>query len=580
VTPDEPPVPDEIEFLGLAEPSHHESETVSTTPSRRNALAVVAALVVAALGIAGLAASGSDETTPSTTAPATPTTAPDRAEEQATIRRSDDGPTAAVGAGPTLVWQRVETSTDATNFAWVGDSFYATGGAADVLIRPGPGGASLTLLGASDESIDRSIVSSTEVFSRSPTNPDVLYFPTNSRLQTLDIVPIAPPRSDLVELSTTLAVERLGDRVLVLQTTLTVLDVEQFRLRFETSVDTVFDVTLSASSITVEGGDQSEDLPIADLDLSTDELQALRSLGQSTQVLSAGTIGGDADPVVLAMDRVDWLAVVGDEFVIGGDRLWRSPNGVDWEEALGDTPRFGGLNPPGPDGVLTGLAFEGDDGFLTTSSDAGRSWARQARPMQNTWATTSAFPIVAMTGWQEESFVPSIADWVVLAPSFELRIVGDAERFELLDRSGTLILSGAPSDPSTGFRFVPGSPDVWFVDPRSGEEIARFPQSVFASAFAAARTLDGEPQLVAFADLTSPGDETLEWSLMRVDELFGPQALAVDFIAGADWLLANVTTVTGRDLYVAEVPLGVARPASERRHPTHGEMSRDDAQGD
>ena len=567
--------PDEVELLNVAEPVAEVSETVTTETSRGGALAIIAALALAALGVAALTTSGADEAAPPTT---TPTPAPDLPDTQTSTPR-DGGPTAVVGDGPMLDWERIEAEVDATMFVWVGDNFYATGGTADMLLRPGPNGVSVSFLGTGDESIDRSMKSSSEVFSRSPTNPDVLYFPANSRLQTLGIASIPPGRSELVEPSTTLAVERLGDRVLVLQSTAGVLDVIQFRSRIDTDVDPIFDISVSPSTLTVQGGEQTDELPIVDLDLSAEDLTALGSLGQPAQVLSVGTVGGEAEPVALPMSRIDWLAVVGDEFVIGGDQLWRSSDGIDWEQAVGDTPRFGGLNAPGPDGVLTGLAFEGDDGYLTVSTDAGRSWTRLARPMENTWAMQSTHPIVAMTGWQEEPFTPTVSDWAVLTPTYELRIIGDGDSFELLDRSGDMLLSGATGDPSSGFRFTPGSAGVWFVDPATGEEIVRFPQSAFASAFAAARTLDGQPQLVAFANLTSPRDETLEWSLARVNELFGPEALAVDFIPGNGWLLADVTTTTGRELYIAAIPTP-ARPPSERRHPTAADMSRQLAEQD
>ncbi len=576
---DRPSVTDEIELLDVAMPAAAStvSEMVTNRGPKRNGLAIVVALAVAAVGVSALATSGSDQAAPPTTPPTTlPTTS--TTEPATTERRADGALSAVIGAGPSLIWQPIDFEIDATSFEWVDGSFFATGGTNDVLIQPGPSGAGLTLFGTDNESINRSIQSGTAVFGRSPTNPDVLVFPTESSFEAIEITPISTSGSDLVELSTALAVERIGDRVLVLQSTITVLDVDRFRSRTATDIDPIFDVTVDQFSLIVRGNDLSERLTIADLDLSADDLDALRTLGESVQVLSVGQIGAETQQVGPPISRIDWIAVVNEEFVVGGNELWRSSDGTDWQQSLGDTPQFGGLNPPGPDGVLTGLAFEGDAGFLTFSISAGRSWSRLSRPMENTWTIDSAAPVIAMTGWQEEPFVPGLADWVVLTPKFELRIGGDDDSFELLDRSGVVILSGDSGDPSSGFRFVPGSPDVWFVDPTSGEEIARFPQSLFASAFAAARTLEGQAQMVAFADVSESIDDTVEWSLTRVNELFGPDALAVDFVPGAGWFLADVTTTTGRELYLAEIP--TSRPPSSRRHPTRAEISQLQAERD
>lgn len=563
------PINEDIELLDVSEPAAQTAEVVTVSGSRWNSLAIVAALVVGAVGIAALASSGSDQapppTAPPTTSPAPPTTA--------TERLSDRAPSAVIGEGPALEWRQINADIDATRFEWVDESFFGSGGTTDVFIEPLLGGAFDVSFVEADDLTDRSVRSSSDVI-RVTNDPLALMFSDIGSIDVVTVASIVPPASDLVTASTTVAAERIGDLVLVLQSTATFLDIEAFRARVDTDMDPIFGVSLEQATLTVSGDGRDEVIAVADLDLSIEDRAALQDLGNPVQVLSVGTIGSETGPVDSPTSRIDWIAAIGDEFAVGGDQLWRSSNGVDWEQTSAETPRFGGLNAPGPDGVLNGLTFEGDAGFLTMSTDVGRSWNQLARPFENTWTIDSAFPIVAMTGWQDEPSVPRTGEWIVLSPRFELRINGEEGTFELLDREGNTVLSGPSSDPTSGFRFIPGSTDVWFVDPASGEEIARFPQSMFASAFAAARSLDGQPQLVAFANVM--GGPTLEWSLTRVTELFGPDALAVDITPGPGWLLADVTTTTGRELYLAEMPVTVVRSLSERRHPTHGDMARAD----
>lgn len=563
------PINEDIELLDVSEPAAQTAEVVTVSGSRRNSLAIVAALVVGAVGIAALASSGSDQapppTAPPTTSPAPPTTA--------TERLSDRAPSAVIGEGPALEWRQINADIDATRFEWVDESFFGSGGTTDVFIEPLLGGAFDVSFVEADDLTDRSVRSSSDVI-RVTNDPLTLMFSDIDSIDVVTVAPIVPPASDLVTASTTVAAERIGDLVLVLQSTATFLDIEAFRARVDTDMDPIFGVSLEQATLTISGDGRDEVIAVADLDLSIEDRAALQDLGNPVQVLSVGTIGSETGPVDSPTSRIDWIAAIGDEFAVGGDQLWRSSNGVDWEQTSAETPRFGGLNAPGPDGVLNGLTFEGDAGFLTMSTDVGRSWNQLARPFENTWTIDSAFPIVAMTGWQDEPSVPRTGEWIVLSPRFELRINGEEGTFELLDREGNTVLSGPSSDPTSGFRFIPGSTDVWFVDPASGEEIARFPQSMFASAFAAARSLDGQPQLVAFANVM--GGRTLEWSLTRVTELFGPDALAVDITPGPGSLLADVTTTTGRELYLAEMPVTVVRSLSERRHPTHGDIARAD----
>lgn len=558
----------DIEILDAAAPdpsgAGEPAETADDGGSRWNGLLALGAVALAAAGIASLA-SGGDEaaappTSPPTTQPAPPTT-------DSALNSSDgDQLTATIGDGPQLDWQRVNLTSDAAEFLWVEDRFISAGGTWDNTITPGSSGASTVIRPPNDSPIRSS---SLVTGSGADQNPSSLIFGRPGEQRSIEIEAVLGPFSPLVTPSITVAAELRGDDVIVLQTHVGILDVDAFRARTGIDFNPIFGISVEGSQVTVFGPKEQVTISAAEGGLTAEDVADLAMIGNQTQRLSVGPLGGVAEAVDIDLERIDWIAVVGDEFIAGGTELRRSTNGVDWVATGDDTPRLGGLAAPGPDGVLTGLAFDGDEGLFTTSINAGRSWLNIARPFENTWRAYSSLPIIAMTGWDDGPFVETPLDWRVLTPKVELSISGTNDSFELRDRNGTTLLSGLTNDPASGFRFAPGSPDIWFVDPVTGVEIARIPQTRFGASIAAARTLDGDPQLVAFTDLEQPGNAQ-EWSVTPVNELFGADALAVAFTPGDGWFLADVTTTTGRELYVAKAPLHV-RSRSER-HPTHGDI--------
>ncbi len=562
---------DEIELLGVAWPEDtaESAETLTTGRSKGNVVLVLGALVVVAFAVAAL---GSDSTRDA--GPSTPTTIPPTSSAPpSTEALVPDRPVAQIGGGPELVWQRVEFDFDATDFEWVEDGFLGQAGESDYVL--GSNGT-LTVSESRSAAGEAPIRSSARVRGDGTDNPSELTF-VGLEQERVDVIPMVIPDSDLVDVGVRLAVERKGDQVLILQTLRGVLDVERFNEQFDIDDPLISSLMVSPSAVIVSGDDGVETLPIEGLELSAADLVALRTIEEPVHQLSVAEVNGTATLVEVDLDRIDWIAAIGDDFVVGGAELRRSADGMNWQQTGVDTPRFGGLLPPGPDGVMVGLAFDADQNLVTTSADGARTWDDVPSPLTNVWQFSSVAPVIAITGWMDEAFVPSPAGWSVLTPAFELRVGADDDSFALLTRSGTPLLSGFSRDPSSGFRFAPGSDDIWFVDPTTDVEIARFPRLLFAAAFAASRTLDGQPQLIALADV-SRGDP-IEWSLTRVNELFGPEALAVDFIPGDGWFLADVTTMTGRELYLAEVP-AATRPLSERRHPTYAEMSRGLAEQD
>lgn len=561
---------DEIELLDVhqTEAAAPSTETLSSGGSRSGTLAVVAALAVAALGIAGLASNGSDEAAAPTTSPITAPAPSTTVVEDSTT--NGDRVVAQIGDGPELVWDRVEVEVGATAFRWLSDSFVGSSRLTDYRLRPN---RSLTVSVGGLAGPEPEIQSSSPVIGDGSTNPSELVFPdpTARDVARVTITPMPTALSDLVEPKVELAVERIGERTLVLQTAAGVLNIDEFRLRTGISLDPIFDVVVSAVEIAAYSDDREEIVSIALLDLSDADLAALRIVDEPEQRLSIIDADGTIETVQLELGQISWLAVVDDEFIIGAEELWRSADGRSWEPTSDETPRFGGLRAPGSDGVLFGLAFSPSDGFITTSTDAGRTWRRFPRPMNNTWTISSVSPIIATTGWASDPPIQTPAAPSVITADFELRFDSEGASFELSTRDGTTLLSGGTGDPASGFRFVPGSSDIWFVDPATGTEIARFDRSEFTAALATSLTLSGDAQLVGFADV-SRNTGNPEWSLTPVNELFGPDALSVEFVPGDGWFLASVITTTGRELYVAEVP--ASRLSSSNRHPTQPEMSR------
>lgn len=572
----------DIEFIDAVVPGQpDEAETVTTPASGRGGLAALALVAVIGLGIASLA-SGSDDFSPETTE-APPTTTEPQPDEAALedISTGEEAPTFTLGAGPPLVWRAVPTDTAANNWRWVEDRFIGIDDERSLELVPGTDNSRLASFFPPIGGID--INSTSSVFGDGTSSPSQLTFSSPPSLEpsgpSIMIDPLAPPANELVDFQTEIAAERRDDDVLVLQTVTAVLNIEAFRSRTGITLDPIFGIEIDDAEISLFGTGESESIPVAEIGLTDADLAALRLINEPITVVSFGLLGGSAEVVDIDLARIDWIAVVDDEFVAGGNELRRSVDGINWQSTSEDTPRFGGLLVPSADDVLTGLSFEQSDSFITLSDDAGRTWRPVASPMSNTWQVSSSFPVLAATGWTNNSFLETPEDWSVFTPRFELRITNSDDSFELLDRNGTVLLSGLTGDPSSGFRFVPGSLDIWFVDPATGVEVARFDRTLFNSSLGAAQTIAGNPQLVAFADMSAAATSH-EWSLTPVNELFGEQALSVEFVAGNGWLLADVTTSTGRDLFVAEVPDAdpLARPLGERRHPTYADLAREQAE--
>lgn len=519
------------------------------TGRRSSAGAVILAAVVAAVGIAALTNGDEDgaEPIPATTPPPTPSTT-------ATLpplptRRSG----ALIGDGPSLEWQRVNWETSAPEFQWIGDAFLGSEGDSYALVRPSPRGANVVIRTSAVDGGEATVISSSEVLAFDGPNPSRLIVYTRAGSRFIDLDPMMVPGSDLVTTEYDLAVEVNDDRALILQTASGVLNTSEFRSRTGIDLPTIYGIGLTSTLLTAFGEDGEASVELADLDLSADDLEALRSIERQRQTLTLADLETGATELVgPRFGEIEWLATVGDEFMIGGNELAHSTDGTTWQRAADDAPRFG-VPAPGPDGTLIAVDFPGEDPVLTRSTDAGRGWAQTPAPIRNPWSLVSVGDVVAATGWQTFEFGSSASTWSVLTNDFELAITASEQRFELLTRAGDLILSGLFGDPESGFRSTAGSSDMWFVDPETGDEIARFTQRQIASSFAAERTLAGDPQLIAISEW-EPGDANPEWSLRPVTNVFGSDALAVSFVAGDGWLMADVTTRSGRELYLAEAP--------------------------
>lgn len=543
--------PDEIEILDVAaEPTAAETESVATISSSR--WIPVAVVLALALGVAALAtAGGNDAAAPSTTTEPTPSVTVSTPTTTQPTSRSVQ-PLFAVGDGPSVEWQRVDVDTAATEFRWFDDGFLGleSDGSA-VLIRPNDAGGSITSLVGADT--DTPVRSSEPVIGEPADNPALLRFLGGPEIP---IEPMPAPPSDIVSQQIRVATTRIGDRVLVHQSTTWVLDIDEFRRRSGATIGTIFGIEVRSTQLILTGLTTEENITIADTALTGADIEALEQLETPINRLSLSIDGGQAQPVTIDMPWIDWIASIGDEFVVGGALVLRSGDGVTWEETSDETPRFGGVGSPGPDGVLAGLDFEQDAGFLTLSTDAGRAWNRFGRPLDDPWQITSASPLIALTGWQGAPRPSTLSPLVLLTAEWRLSIEEASNTFELARRNGAVVLSGPTDDPATGFRYAPGSQDIWFVDPTTGDELARIPLISLASAVASARTNEGDPQLLAIADRSVLTDGVIEWSVTPITQLFGPDALAAEIIAGEGWLLADVTTAEGRQLHTAQITTG------------------------
>lgn len=543
---------DDIELIDVDddERSTSATEQVSTSTRRTGGLAV-AAVAAVALGVAALAGTG-PEAPPTTEAPSTTEPPPPPRSTDGAVAEVDRGPTAFVGDGPELIWQSVDVDIQAGEFRWADGGFFALTPSSALLIEPTPrDGANTTTLEGTEP--DRFATSSELVVIESSDSEVELLFlePGQPRLA---LPPSTAPVTDLVTVRFTYTVERRDADVVVLEQARASLDVERFRDRLALDAEVIFSVEINPTVITASTPTGRERVPIDAVDLSPDDLAGLLLINEPTERFFTGQLGGMASVIEVGIQRADWIAVIDDDFLVGGSGLWRSSDGVDWEPITTDTPPFSGLPRPGPDGRINGLAFEADAGFFTSSTDLGTSWQRTARVLDDTWQVVTSDPIVAMTGWSGVPERATSSPERILTPTHELLIDQGGQTFELFDRSGSLLSAGRLDDPTSGFRFVPGAMSFDFFDPTTGMQLADIDLDRFSRSVAAQRTTSGDPQLIAVADLRRRADDAQEWGLAPITDVFGPDALAVDLSAGEGWLLADVLTETGRAIYLSEVP--------------------------
>ncbi len=72
-----------------------------------------------------------------------------------------------------------------------------------------------------------------------------------------------------------------------------------------TDIDPIFDVSVGQFDLMVRGSELTKTFPFTELDLSDDDLDALRNLGESVQVLSVGQIGAETQQVGPPISRID-----------------------------------------------------------------------------------------------------------------------------------------------------------------------------------------------------------------------------------------------------------------------------------
>ena len=516
--------------------------------------AMIIAALVATIGIATLVRGGAQETTEQSPATTNPQQPPDASSVDSTLPplpvRANG---AVVGDGPTLEWHVVSSDTAAPEFRWIDAGFLASERDHDIVIRPTQTGADVTIQ-TSAVAPGRAIVTGrSAVVTFDGPNPSQLVFYARGGSRTIDLDPLLAPASDLITTEFAIDVEVNGSRALILQSATGVLNADEFRSRTGIELTTIYGVGLTSTLLTAFGEDGESSVELADLELTDADEAALRSIQNPIQVLTvADFASGTGEPGDADVGQIDWLASVGNEFLVQGNELARSVDGLLWERTDPTTPRFG-VAEPSPDGTLVAADYPGEDPVVVRSTDAARQWEQTPAPIRNPWSLVGVADIAATTGWQAFDFGSTASAWSVLTNDFELAVNASEQRFELLTRDGLLVLAGLFGDPESGFRNTAGSNDIWFVDPETGDEIARFTQMQIAASFAAGRTLAGDPQLVAMTDW-APGGRDPEWSLTPVTDVFGADALAVSFVAGDGWLLADVTTRSGRELFLAKIP--------------------------
>lgn len=551
-------VGDEIELLDVGSSGSSEVVEVVSNPSSSRVLTLLG--VIAALAAIFFLSSG-DNAAPEETSPSSTTAPPDTItsmESQLTNREAAlTSLGIVIGDGPDLQWHPVDGVLDTPWFQWVDDAFVGDNGSVEFTIQLVDGEATLTeqaspRVGFADYRLhgfggNRLLVPSVQV----PDHVLVLDVgdePLRIELPELDGI----NEGELIETNVWMHGSIVGDQFVAIASHLTQVDIPALAERVGRDLDDAMYAEGSTDRIRLHTRTGTLDpILFADLDLSGVEIEQLQQANSNgVEVFSINIATGAAE--IVDLPELEWVSAPA-KMIDGEWQLrWSDGSGGSWTSSTADGVTWSTAATPNVGWMVTSgsqLFDMGQETYIRRSLDGGATWEQTRVPSRNTQRVVAGEVIVLGPAWNSSFWDEEVAVETA-SEDYELVLTDGDPSFELRTLDGEIVLSGDLWELSGRARWDEATSDHVFLDPETDTELLRVPAMSIAIA-----TAKGSPTEEIAMARWAIDDDAPEWRLAAPGEVFGPGALTVEFIPGAHYLLALVTTADGYELYIADAGL-------------------------
>lgn len=551
-----------VEFLDQITEERNPEELLNTADPRGRSIGLaLAALVIVG---AGLAALTSDDAAvgPSTT----PTTVP-QPETTSTVDRdttptttgigAGNTPTAIIGDGPELTWVPLPSvPAMSRRFSWTGDAFVSTDGVNEWIIRPTADGADTLIeqrpgpLGGDRIGRQRIDAAGADAWLAPD---DTVEVAIDGEVSVVTLEPLRAPNID-IGMPTTEHHVAVNDRVIAVVRSIGFrVDDDALVARLGPSAEDlgrIDFVEVGSSSLSLYGRNDSATFPLDELDLTDDEVEWLRRVNVNAVTVEAlDRATGEITSTRFEDEGRITSVHVYDQTLLATsfNYSYRSTDGLAWERrSLPSGPVSLGV----VDGQLLALDYSDRFPRVARSTDFGLTWSSTDHPFVAAIGQAGTGDLVLATGWGEPQ--PDVDEWTATRNGYRLDIFESFSSFQLFGPEGELLTEGFVGDPDSGFVFGFDNVRFRWVDPATGIEAVVLESADLFRGFAAALTEQGHPMVIGAARWPDGSDDPV-WRVSDVQEMFGPSALSVTFIAGSDHILAIVGTTEGERLYLAPI---------------------------
>lgn len=552
-------IDDDVELLDVdADVGLHVEPLETASNTRSGAMILALAAIAATALVVGV---GNSPSPPAEPPPVTIDEEPAEVERPLTEREQQEADFGvAIGEGPGLVWQPVDINSNARFWRWSNGGFHAGNGTTEW---------SISLVGSDPTVTERAsllidypgyragrIEGGQLLVPDEPIPDHLVIVVDDSEPVRIDVIStIEPSASGLTETNVWFYGAIIGDRAVIHRSAYVEVDIAALEALTQRDLTGVVHVSVQGDRLdlyTSGPGPIPEPIALADTDLSEDEVNELRSIGQPIgDVLTADLLTGEAQPVDLPDFEYqnDLLIGLDDELLLGwtdqGGKSWLSStvDGVTWSTERRGVARWL---------VNSGTQlfdFNSQGSSISRSSDGGQSWNVTPVPLTETQQTVAGDVVVLGESWMENEIggvsVETDSD------QFSLYMFDKGQRFELRGPSPF-------AEPMTGWTYDPASGAEWdwttnslvFSEVRTGNELLRVSGHAVESAIAAQHPMEQMALTRWPADVSNP-----EWLIVSPVDVFGEGSLRAEFVSGGKYLLAIITTVDGYEFFIADTEL-------------------------